>query len=57
MKSWELKEHEIQQRENAWYNTLSPFMKLMDKHSHFLIVLALVNIIAFGLGLAIGFLL
>lgn len=57
MKDWELKELALQKQENAWLDTLSPFMKLMDNPYTFFAVLATVNLLAFGLGLLIALIL
>ena len=54
MKDWQLRELEIKKRENAWYESLSPFMKAVDNHMMFCFMLIVSWIVATGLGLLIG---
>ena len=54
MKDWQLRELEIKKRENAWYESLSPFMKAVDNHTMFCFMLIVSWIVATGLGLLIG---
>jgi len=57
MNEFERRELELQRKENAWYDTLNPFMKLIDNNYTFFAVLATVNLLAFGLGLLIALIL
>ena len=57
MQEWQLKELALRKQENAWYEKLSTFMKLIDNHYTFFAILVVANVIAFGVGLGIGLLL
>jgi hypothetical protein len=56
MKPWELKEAELLAKENAWANSLSPFMKIIDNHLWFCVLLFFMFPLAFLIGLGIGLL-
>ena len=57
MKEWQLKELELQRKENAWFDELPEWMKVIDNHFYFVLVLLLILPISFGIGLGIGLLL
>ena len=57
MKEWQLKELELRRKENAWFDELPGWMKVVDNHLYFVLILVLVFPIGFGIGLGIGFLL
>jgi len=57
MKEWERREAELLRKENAWYDSLSPFMKAVDNPLMYAAMLLVSWIGASGLGLLIGMML
>ena len=57
MNEWQRREAELLARENAWYNSLPPFMKLVDNHLYFCIMYLAMIPFAFAIGLVFGLLL
>jgi hypothetical protein len=54
MHYWEQQEQELLRKENAWLDELSPFMKLVDNNITFGVLFLTINLLGFGIGLAIG---
>lgn len=57
MMEWQRREAELLARENAWYNNLSPFMKLVDNHLYYCIMMIFILPVGFLIGLGIGLML
>ena len=57
MKEWQRREAELLARENAWYDSLPPFMKLVDNHLYFCIMYLIMIPYAVIIGIGIGLLL
>jgi hypothetical protein len=54
MTEWDRKEADLQRKENAWYEKLSPFMKMVDNPVLYYAMLLIGCIFGFGLGTLIG---
>jgi hypothetical protein len=54
MNEWQLRELELQRKENAWFEALPEWMKIIDNHWYYIGILALSMPICFGIGLLIG---
>lgn len=57
MNYWEQREAELLRQENAWYNELSPFMKMIDNVWYFCIFFLTTCFLCFDLGFLIGIML
>ena len=57
MTYWEQQEQELLRKENAWFDELSPFMKLVDDPFTFFILLFAAGVCSFGIGFVIGMML
>jgi hypothetical protein len=56
-KPWEIKEEELLARENAYLENFNWFEKIIDSHWYYPVCLLIVSLVAFNLGLLIGFML
>lgn len=54
MNEWELREYELLKQENAWYDKLNPFWKMIDSHSGYITFLWVVCGFSLGIGILIG---
>ena len=54
MQEWEQREMELQRQENAWFDKLNPFMKMIDNPLYYMLSLLMVAVFCFGIGVLIG---
>jgi hypothetical protein len=54
MNEWELREYELLKKENAWYDKLNPFWKMIDSHSGYILFLLVMSGFSIGIGILIG---
>ena len=57
MKEWERREAELLRKENAWYEELHPFMRMIDNPLYFCVFLFGICALAFHVGVLIGMML
>ena len=55
MNEWQRKEAELLKKENAYLERYNWFEKIIDNHLYFCIFLVLVWVVAWNIGLLIGF--
>jgi hypothetical protein len=53
---WKAQEEARVKQENAYYNSLNSFERIIDSHVGYIIILSISSIISFNLGFMIGFL-
>ena len=57
MNEWQRKEAELLKKENAYLERYNWFEKIIDNHLYYCIFLVLVWVVAWNIGLLIGFML